>query len=293
MRVGAIVPNDGECPARLGIPRMARAAEDAGAEGVWVSDHLLLVDEPTEDYPYSADGALTWRVDVDYYEALASCVAMAMATKTCRIGTAVLVLPQRNVLEVAKAAATIDRLSASRLALGVGAGWNRREFEALGYVYATRGKRLDEMLSVLRDCWSGRPAGFQGSEVHVPPEVVLYPRPVRPAGPPLLVGGMSAAARRRAATLGDGWLAIAFADRWDPDALRAQLEDVRSRRRDVGAEGRFEAVLKLHSGFAELDRLPELVAETRRIGFDEVIVDPPWTEGIDAAAEAIGRAREA
>lgn len=272
---------------------MARAAEEAGAESVWASDHLLLVDEPADDYPYSADGAPTWRADVDYYEALASCVAMAMATEACRIGTAVLVLPQRNVLEVAKMAATIDRLSVGRLALGVGAGWNRREFEALGYPYATRGKRFDEMLSVLRECWSGRPASFRGSEVHVPPDVVLHPRPVRPGGPPLLVGGMSAVARQRAAARGDGWLAIAFADRWDPAGLRSQLDDVRSRRRDADLEGSFETVLKLHSGPTDLDRLPGLVAETRQIGFDEVIVEPPWTDGIDAAATAIGRARDA
>src|SRR5258705_13710749 len=146
MRIGAIVPNDGPLPLRIGLGGMAEAAERAGAESVWVSDHLLMVDGPTSRYPYSADGQQTWSNEIDYFEALACCAYMAAVTHDCRIGTAVLVLPQRNVLELAKVAASIDQLSGGRLVLGVGAGWNAAEMEALGYDFADRGRRFDEML---------------------------------------------------------------------------------------------------------------------------------------------------
>lgn len=293
LRVGAIIPNAGDAPGRLGIAEMAVAANAAGADGVWVSDHLLLVDESNTDYPYSADGAATWPVDTPYYEAFACCTAMAAATRRCRIGTAALVLPQRNALEVAKIAATIDRLSGGRLALGVGAGWNRLEFEALGYPYEARGRRFDEMLDVLHDCWTGRPAAFQGRQVAVPSNVVLQPVPVQPGGPPLLVGGMTDVARRRAARRGDGWLAIAFADRWDAADLRRRYDDVLAQRRDARPGAPFETLLKLHSTPELVDRVPELVAESAGIGFGEVIVEPPWLEGMEAAAAVIHAARVA
>jgi probable F420-dependent oxidoreductase len=287
--IGAIIPNDGPAPGRLGIGAMAAAAENAGARSLWVSDHLLLVDEPATDYPYSEDGVPTWDADVDYYEALLCCAVMAAVTERCRIGTAVLVLPQRNTLEVAKMAATLDRLSSGRLALGVGAGWNSKEFAALGYSYESRGRRFDEMLHVLRDCWSGRPSAFNGQQVVVPRGVVLKPTPERASGPPLLVGGMTRPARRRAAELGDGWLAIAFADQWDPEGLQRRYDDVMARRAEAHPGERFETVLQLHAEPDLIDRVPELVDETRSIGFDEVVVEPPWRDGLDEACALIAQ----
>jgi alkanesulfonate monooxygenase SsuD/methylene tetrahydromethanopterin reductase-like flavin-dependent oxidoreductase (luciferase family) len=138
------------------------------------------------------------------YESLASAVFLAASTRRCRIGIGVLVLPQRNVLEVAKAASTIDRLSGGRFILGVGVGWNRSEMEALGYGFSTRGKRTDEMLRVLRDSWTGTPSGYRGQEVTLRDGVRMYPTPAQTAVP-LIVGGMADAALRRAASLGDGW----------------------------------------------------------------------------------------
>lgn len=292
MKVGALIPNSGPAPGDVGVGTMAVEAERAGAESLWVSDHLLLVDEETRDYPYSDDGAPTWAVDVDYYEALITLTHMAAVTTAPRIGTAVMVLPQRNVLEVAKMAATIDRLSGGRLALGLGAGWNRLEFEALGQRFETRGRRFDEMLRVLRDCWSGRPAAFEGEEVRVPSGVVLMPRPRDEGGPPLLVGGMTARARRRAAELGDGWLAITWVDRWDAGDLKAKLDDTLARRSSPDPRD-FERILLLHAAPSEVDALPELAAECQRIGFSEVIVEVPWLEGIERACSVLAACRGA
>jgi probable F420-dependent oxidoreductase len=290
MGIGAIIPNAGPAPSTIGIGAMAHAAEQAGASSLWVSDHLLMVDERTTEYPYAEDGVPTWPVDVDYYEALVCCTAMAAATERARIGTAVLVLPQRNVLEVAKMAATIDRVSAGRLALGVGAGWSSAEFAALGQGFETRGRRFDEMLDVLHDCWSGRPSAFDGEELTIPPGVVLTPTPAQAAGVPLLVGGMTRPARRRAAQRGDGWLAISFAYRWDGDELRRQYEDVLAQRAEARPGEPFETLLLLHAGSDQLARVPELVVEAQAIGFGEVIVEPQWLDGAEQAVELIGRA---
>ncbi|HEX4838298.1 MAG TPA: TIGR03619 family F420-dependent LLM class oxidoreductase [Solirubrobacteraceae bacterium] len=287
MRIGAIVPNDGSLPRQIGLGRMAATAERAGAASLWVSDHLLMVDAPTSRYPYSPDGRQTWSNEIDYLEALACCAYMAATTRDCRIGTAVLVLPQRNVLELAKVAASIDQLSGGRLVLGVGAGWNAAEMQALGYGFTDRGGRFDEMLDVLSDCWTGRPSAFSGRFVDVPPDIVLHPRPVSPSGPPLLVGGMSDPALRRAARRGAGWIALASAESFDGEVLRERLLTLERLRRDYGRAGPFEMVLKLHASPKLADSLPALAVQAQRLGFDELVVEPPWELGSDAAGEAI------
>jgi probable F420-dependent oxidoreductase len=268
---------------------MAVAAEEAGADSLWVSDHLLMVDADTTDYPFSEDGRPTWPVDAPYLEAMTSCAFIAAATRRCRVGTAVLVLPQRRVLEFAKAAATLDLLSGGRLVLGVGAGWYRDEFEALGFSFEERGRRLEEMLRVLRSCWTGRPEPFEGREVRVLPGIVLEPAPRQPDGPPLLVGGTSPAALRRAALHGDGWLGIAWVGRLDLDGLAAQLETVRHRRSEQGLPPAL-ATLKLHAAPEVAEEIPAVLASLQPLGFDEVIVEPPWAHGIDAAQATIRQA---
>jgi probable F420-dependent oxidoreductase len=289
MRLGVFVSNEGDHMARLGVAEMAAVAEGAGADGLWVSDHLLMLDEPTTEYPFSDDGRPPWDATDHYYEALACCAWIAAATERCRVGTAILILPQRNVLEVAKTAATIDRLSGGRFALGVGAGWYSGEMAALGYDFGSRGRRFDEMLEVLRDSWGGRPARYDGDHVSIPDRVVLEPPPAQRPGIPILVGGMSRHARRRAATLGDGWLAIADAGRWDPDGLGRELADVLSRRPDPAAE--FEAVLQLNSDPDDPVRAAEIVREAGQVGFGEVIVEAPWANGLTEARDAIAEIR--
>jgi probable F420-dependent oxidoreductase len=291
VRLGVFVSNEGDHMSRLGATEMAVAAEEAGADGLWVSDHLLMLDEPTSEYPFSDDGRPPWEMTDPYLEALACCAWIAAATERCRVGTAILILPQRNVLEVAKTAATIDHLSAGRFALGVGAGWYSGEMEALGYDFGSRGRRFDEMLEVLRSAWGGRPAAYDGDHVSVPERIVLEPRPAQRQGVPILVGGMSSPARRRAARLGDGWLAIAGASDWDADGLAAGLADVRERREDPAAE--FEAVLQLNADPRDPARVAQLVAEAGEVGFGEVIVEPPWADGLDEARAAIAEIRAA
>ena len=285
--LGVAIPTTGSLPLALGIAEMSQAAEESGAHSLWVSDHLLMVASDASRYPYSRDGRITWPLEEDYFEALVSCCFIAAATTRARVGTAVLVLPQRNALELAKLTASIDQFSGGRFVLGVGAGWNVSEMQALGYDFGRRGDRMDEMIQVLRFCWTGRPEPFPGKHVQLPDGLIFFPKPVRSEGPPILVGGMSRPALRRAARFGDGWLGLAFADRFARNDLVERLQLVEGLRHQYRQDVRFRTVIKVHTRPEESQLIPRLVRECQDIGFDEVIIQPPWARGVKAATEAI------
>jgi len=292
VRLSVNIPNFGDLPDRVGLGRMAREAEAAGADGLWLADHLLLVDDVMTGYPYTDDGIFPAPATFPFYESLASCAYLAAVTDRCRIGIGVLVLPQRNVIEVAKAAATVDRLSGGRFALGVGSGWNRLEMEALGYSFATRGHRTDDMLRVLRDCWGGAPGAYEGRSIAIRDRVRLFPTPAQPAGIPLLVGGMANVSLRRAATLGDGWMAIAAVESLDVEALRARVDRVRALRAENG-NAPFELVLKLEAESASAFDLPDAIAQLAPLGLDEIVIDVPWSDGVDRACDVFAACSDA
>lgn len=282
MKIGVIIPNAGAVPLQLGVVEMAQAAEAAGAAGLWVSDHVVLSDDSRASYPYSPDGRITWNPDSDYLECLTVCSYIAAATSRCAVGTAILILPQRHVLLVAKQVATLDRLSGGRVVLGVGAGWNRAEMEALGYAFDSRGTRFDEMLAVLRAAWSGETSEFRGDELSVPGGLYLLPTPVDPEGPPLLVGGMTRPAIRRAAVLGDGWLGLAFVDQWDLEKL--QQSATLMRELSAGRPTPARWVLKLHAPAERVAELPRCIEQAHELGFEEFAVEVPWVRGSDEGA---------
>ena len=133
MKIGVQIPNNSDKPRQIGLTKMGRLAEDAGADSLWVNDHLLMVEGGRSPYPFTPDGAIPWPMDMPWYECLTAASFLAASTSRCRIGTSVLILPQRNALELAKTTATLDALSGGRFVLGIGAGWFAEEIEALGY----------------------------------------------------------------------------------------------------------------------------------------------------------------
>lgn len=220
----------------LGI---ARAAEEAGFEGVLLSDHLFFPGELRTRYPYSEDGKPMFDGTTPFPDVFVTIAAMAAVTTRLRFGTMVYILPLRHPLEVAKSVGTAALLSQGRVMLGTGAGWIREEYDALGVDFATRGRRYDEMIEVLRKAWTGRMTEHRGAIFDLG-SFQMSPAPAEPV--PICVGGITELALRRAARLGDGWIGTGQT----PDQAIALLGRLRALR---GAAGRaaapFEAIVPL------------------------------------------------
>jgi probable F420-dependent oxidoreductase len=230
---------------------IARLCEEAGFEGILVSDHLFYPEKLVSKYPYSPDGRPGFAPDTPWPEPWSAVAAMAAVTARLRFATMVYILPLRHPLEVAKATSTLGVLSGARFALGVGAGWMREEFDALGVDWKTRGARMDESIDVLRKLWRGGMVEHHGRFFDF---ARLQISPPPPAPPPIWVGGASDAALRRAARLGDGWMGSGD----DPAQVPAILGRLRALRREAGREREpFELLVPL-SAPADADTLRRL-----------------------------------
>lgn len=282
MRVGVAIPSYGDLSTSPGVVALAKMVEDAGVDGVWVPDHLCVPKNHSARYPYSATGEFPFPPDTPWFDCLTSLAAIAATTDRVTIGTAVLVLSQRNPTEVAKVAATLDQLSAGRLRLGVGAGWFEEEIAALGYRPETRGRRLDDGLQILRDCWRGETLGYVGDELSVDAGLMVLPRPVG-ATVPLLVGGSSRRALHRAAQFGDGWMPGSDIGMLDLDELARQKAEVNTLRSEFGrGDQQFEYLMVLDCPPDRHAELPDAAARIRDLGFNELIVELPFEDPVVA-----------
>ncbi len=285
-RLGVKVPVLGRQPVDPGLTAIGAAAEAAGADMLWASDHIVITEHTNSRYPYSSDGNVMWQPDTECLESLTACTWLAAATERASVGTAVLVLPQRDPILLAKTAATIDWLSGGRMVLGVGAGWYAEEYAALGWDFATRGRRMNEALEVLRACWTGRPGPFEGEFFTIPAGVLCFPAPARPAGIPLMVGGMRKVSLDRVARLGDGWVALTRWDALDLNELEEKFAYVNSER--PAGMAKLQSSLRVVGQMQPADVGPRTEALHRlaALGFDEISVDPDWSD-IGAAQEVI------
>jgi probable F420-dependent oxidoreductase len=192
VRVGIHLPQFGRAANPSSITEAARLAESHGFADVWVSDHIAI--PAAQDYPspylYDPLLTLTWA---------------AAATERVGLGTSVLVVPQHPPLALANSLASLDALSGGRLTVGAGVGWSEAEFAALGQSFGDRGRRMDEMLDVLRACWGPDPVDFRGEFVRLD-AMKVQPKPAHPI--PIWVGGRSEPAYSRATARGDGFHAI-------------------------------------------------------------------------------------
>jgi probable F420-dependent oxidoreductase len=189
-------------------PEMLRAlgteAEARGVHRIWVGEHVVLFDQYASHYPYADDGRIPAPAGTGLLEPLTTLTFLAAHTTSVRLGTAMVLLPQRNPVYTAKEVATLDWLSGGRVDLGVGVGWLREEFEALDVPWPRRGARTDEYLEVLRTLWCEDPSSFEGELYRLPP-CSMFPKPLQDPHPPVHVGGESDAALRRVARTGQGW----------------------------------------------------------------------------------------
>ena len=156
MRIGLATIGIGAGARPAVLRAVATSAEAAGFASLWVGEHVVLVDRPVSDYPYADDGQLAVPSDIDWLDPLIALSVAAAVTQTIRIATGVLLLPEHNPVVVAKQAASLDRLSGGRLALGVGIGWSAEEFAALGVPFARRSARTAEYVAAMRRLWLTR-----------------------------------------------------------------------------------------------------------------------------------------
>ena len=272
MRIGVKLPHTGPTVGPASVPRLARELEAAGFDSLWVSDHVVQPEVITSPYPFAADGKATWPTDTPYLEAIVSLTAAAAVTERVRLGTAALVLPQRNPVLLAKQVASLDVLSGGRAVLGVGAGWLREEFDALAAPFDGRGARMTEWIALLRECWTGRTAGHHTGNYDLAAGVLALPAPANPV--PILVGGHSPVALRRAGRLGDGWLAQQAVPALDPGHLAAEIAAVRQAAATAGRDpAGLTVVLRLVESAGRLDTVARRLADLHAAGVDEIIVD--------------------
>jgi probable F420-dependent oxidoreductase len=260
---------------RTVIDAVAAAAERAGFATLWAGEHVVMVDESASRYPYTDDGRIAVPADADWLDPLVALSFAAAATSRIELATGVLLLPEHNPVIVAKQAASLDRLSGGRLTLGVGIGWSRDEFDALGVPYERRADRTAEYVDAMRTLWRDDVASFQG-EFATFDRIRVNPKPDR-RRIPVVLGGNSDAALRRIAAWGDGWYGFNLAD-VEEAAERASL--LRSMCR---AAGRDPSDLRLAVSLQ--DPVPADVGRLADAGIDELVLvaSPP---GDPIAAEA-------
>jgi probable F420-dependent oxidoreductase len=218
---------------------VAQAAEEAGFHGLLLADHVLFPARLKSKYPYSADGTPMFDGRTPFPDPWTAIAAMAAATQKLHFATFVFILPLREPLQLGKTLGTLSLLTGGRVALGAGAGWIREEFDALGIDFQTRGKRMDEMVAVLRKLWTGEVVEHHGRFFDFEP---LQMSPAPGHSIPIWFGGLSDAALRRATALGDGWLGIGNT----PEEASQLLARLRALRREAGrAREPFDTIVPL------------------------------------------------
>jgi probable F420-dependent oxidoreductase len=251
--------------------------EGAGVESVWTVEHVVVADDYEPLYPYSEDGRMPAGPKTQMPDPLEWLAFAAARTDRLRLGTSVLIASQHSAVILAKRVATLDALSGGRLTLGVGIGWQKEEYEAIGVPYRDRGRRLDECIESMRMLWTEELATYHGR--HVDFEAIhLDTRPAQANGVPIVIGGSSNFAARRAGRLGDGFYPYVIS----PVDYAARLETLRASAREAGRDPR-QIELSIWPGSYAFDRTfdVEFVREYKDIGLDRVVVSAGEAQTID------------
>ncbi|UXA08477.1 LLM class F420-dependent oxidoreductase [Mycobacterium sp. SMC-2] len=276
MRLGLHALGIGAGADRAVIDAVASTADTCGFATLWVGEHVVMVDRPASRYPYSDDGVIAVPAQADWLDPMIALSFAAAASSRIGLATGVLLLPEHNPVVAAKQAASLDRLSGGRLALGVGVGWSREEFAALSVPFANRGARTAEYAAAMRTLWRDDVASFDGDFVRFG-SIRVNPKPVRDRRIPIVVGGNSDSALRRVAVWGDGWYGFNI------DGLAAVRDRVATLERLCAEAGRDRAQLRLSVALRDpsVGDIPALA----ELGVDELVLVEAPPDRPDAAAD--------
>jgi probable F420-dependent oxidoreductase len=242
MRFGFYLPTRGQTATPEALETLVARGEALGFSSVVIADHIVFPVTIRSKYPYTVSGAFPGQGD--QLEQLSLMAFIAGKTRALRLISSVMILPHRNPVVTAKMLATIDVLSGGRVTVGVGVGWMREEFEALGAPdFDRRGAASDEYIRIFKTLWTQDPASFQG-EFYRFASIRCLPHPVQKPHPPIWIGGHSKAALRRVARLGAGWHPVGAnpATPLRPPEMRARLDELH---RLTEAEGRDPSTLTI------------------------------------------------
>lgn len=226
MKVGFFGINVGPCAEPAVLRRVAAAAEQAGFESLWTGEHIVLPD------PHAAPSPAP--PQTPFLDSAVALTFAAAVTTEIKLGTGIVILPQRNPLVLAKEMASLDYVSGGRLILGVASGYLHQEFAALGVPFNGRGPRTDEYIDAIREIWTAEKPRFRGRYAEFG-GVDAQPRPVQKPTPPFVIGGQSAPAYRRALLRGNGWYGFNL----DLDATKKCLADIDKERSAVDRPAAF------------------------------------------------------
>ena len=258
MKFGLFGINIGPCARPETAARVARAAEDAGFDSLWTGEHVVLPDPQVPPSPAPPRERF-----LDPAVALAF---LAAHTERVRLATGIIILPQRNPAVLAKELASVDVVSGGRLVFGLGAGYLKPEFDALGSRFDDRGERTDEYLDAILALWTMEKPAFEGATVRFS-GIDAQPRPLQQPHPPIVVGGTSPPALRRAARRGDGWYGFLR----DLEATAGDLRGLAAGARETGRPG--DRPLEI-----SITPLPGLDLDTARryaeLGVDRLVLLP-------------------
>jgi len=287
MKFGLMYANAGPFAYPTMLTHLAQTAERVGVESMWTIEHVVVPVGYKSTYPYDPSGKMPAPEQMPMPDPLVALAYAAAVTKTLRLATGILILPQRHPIYVAKEVATLDVLSDGRVILGIGIGWLQEEFDALGIPFEERAARTAESVRAMRSLWKDEAEPFRGKFFNWE-KLESHPKPVQKQGVPIVVGGHTEMAARRAARYGDGF----FPGVADDQKLSWLLGIMRE---ECAKLGRDPKTIEITSGRAAPD--VDGVKRLADMGVSRFMVPPPAfdpdgvTEGLEKLGNLIAKVK--
>ena len=285
MRLGFNLPQLGPAATPEAMVRVAQRAEELGYDRLWVTDRVLSPIEPQTPYMGSPDGSLpeVYKIAFDPLESL---TYVAGHTSRIALGTSILDMPYYNPVMLARRLTTLDVLSGGRLRVGLGQGWSKDEFDAVGASMKDRGRRADEFIGVIKAIWTSNPVEFHGEFYNVPKSIIL-PKPVQKPHPPIYLAAFSASGLKRTATMANGWLPAGM----PPEGLKQMIAGLKSMAQAAGRDpAELEVVVRANIVVTEeplgdprsictgtLEQIKTDITASRELGVTEIHFDPSFS----------------